>query len=86
MNRKLNILLRLLGEEKLEEINSYVSVVSLNDFYEYQDKEQVLNSFEEKMNAFNHELTDIELMDLRSYTGYNFKNINAILRGNWNYE
>ena len=38
------------------------------------------------MNAFSHELTDIELMDLRSYTGYNFKNINAILRGNWNYE
>ena len=38
------------------------------------------------MHAFSHELTDIELMDLRSYTGYNFKNINAILRGNWNYE
>ena len=86
MNRKLNILLKLLGEEKLQEINSYVSEVFLNDFCEYQDKEQVLNSFEEKMNAFSHELTDIELMDLRSYTGYNFKNINAILRGNWNYE
>lgn len=86
MNRKLNILLRLLGEEKLQEINSYVSEVFLNDFCEYKDKEQVLNSFGEKMNDFSHELTDIELMDLRSYTGYNFKNINAILRGSWNYE
>ena len=86
MNRKLNILIKLLGKEKLDEIDSYVNDVPLHDFYEFKDKEQVLNLFGEKMNDFGCELTDIELMDLRSYTGYNFKNINAVLRGNWNYE
>ena len=37
----------------------------------------MLGSFSEKINDFRYQLTDIELMDLRSYTGYNFKNINA---------
>lgn len=86
MDRKLRILLRLLGKEKIDEIESYVNDIPLDDFCEFHSREQVLGLFSEKINDFRYQLTDIELMDLRSYTGYNFKNINAILRGNWNYE
>lgn len=38
------------------------------------------------VNKFISRLSSEELLFLRSYTGYNFKNINAILRNNWLYD
>ena len=47
-------------------------------------------SYEYKKPTFNNEFSDSlseeERMTIRSYTGYNYKKINAILRNNWNYE
>lgn len=37
-------------------------------------------------NEFSDSLSEEERMTIRSYTGYNFKRINAILRNNWNYD
>jgi len=47
---------------------------------------QIKNIFSESLDEFLSALTEDDLMYLRSYTGYNFRNINAILRGNWSYE
>ena len=49
--------------------------------YNYQSQR-----FESILTDFSKQLTEDELITLRSYTGYNYKKINAILRNNWNYE
>lgn len=79
-------ILRYIGDEKKYEIEEYVDEVKLQKFMEIDSQESLQSIFKDNIDEFLSNITQDELLDLRSYTGYNFKNINAILRNNWTYE
>lgn len=81
-NRITNSVLRLIGKEKVAELDLFVTELLDRDFSDINN----LDDMNLVVSSFIDSLTDEELMVLRSYTGYNFKCINAILRNNWNYE
>lgn len=81
-----NMVLRMIGPESRNQIDEYINNVSTRDFLIIKSMEQIQNIFKSSLDNFLTSLTEEELLNLRSYTGYNFRNINAILRGNWSYE
>lgn len=81
-NRVTKSVLRMIGQEKLTELDLYVSELLDREFSSLKD----LVELEFIVNDFIASLNEEELLVLRSYTGYNFKCINAIIRNNWNYE
>ena len=81
-----NMVLRMMGQENRKAIDDYIDNVCTRDFLVMKSMDQVTNVFKETLENFISSLSEEELMSLRSYTGYNFRNINAILRGNWTYE
>ncbi len=85
-SRITNMVLKILGEEIQNNINDYVYDVCSRDFVVMNSIEQVKEIFGTSTDKFLNNLSEEELLNLRSYTGYNFKNINAVLRNNWNYE
>ena len=42
--------------------------------------------FTDAIDIFYQETTQFDIDDIRRYTGYDYKSINAVLRDNWNYE
>lgn len=85
-SRTTNMVLKMLGPDIRNEIDNYINDVCSRDFMVMNDIEQVRKIFDVSIEEFLSSLSEEELLDLRTYTGYNFKNINSILRGNWNYE
>lgn len=85
-SRTTNMILKMLGSDIRNEIDNYVNDVCYREFMVMDNMEQVNQIFGVAIEDFLSNLSEEELLDLRTYTGYNFKNINSILRGNWNYE
>ena len=85
-SRVTNSILRMIGQDTISEIDSYIKDICSKDFFVIDSPEKMEELFKSSVENFIMSLSEEELMDLRSYTGYNFKNINAILRGNWTYE
>lgn len=85
-SRVTNMVLKMLGSDKVIEVNNYVDDVCSRDFIVMSSKKQVNNIFNNSLDEFLSSLSEEELLNLRSYTGYNFWNINSILRNNWRYE
>lgn len=85
-SRVTNMILKLLGDETKNKIANYVDDVCSRNFSEMESINQVNESFSEALLHFLNSLSEEELLNLRSYTGYNFRNINAVLRNNWQYE
>ena len=85
-NRIVNMILRFIGSETINEMEVYANSISERKFIKFESESSLVNFFSEYMKGFyaNHSLEEIE--SIRSYTGYEFNNINAILRNNWNYE
>ncbi len=81
-NRVTNSVLRMIGAEKLQAIDLYVIEILERVFSNVEN----LSELDIVVKNYIDNLTEEELLILRSYTGYNFKNINAILRNNWTYE
>lgn len=79
-NRFISILLKYLGNDIISEIDNYVLDLPNRKFNPLE------NDTADTVNNFLSQLSSDELMIIRSYTGYQFKNINAHLRHNWNYE
>ena len=80
------MVLNMLGNDILDGINKYIDELSSRNFIIMNSLDDIYNLFNEVTNSFLMSLTEKEMMNLRSYTGYNFKNINAVLRGNWTYD
>ena len=80
------MLLRMLGNETVNEIENYITEISSRNFMIINSVSQIKSIFNDSIESFLDNLTEDELMYLRSYTGYNYRNINAILRGKWFYE
>lgn len=85
-SRVTNMVLKMLGDETQNNINDYVDKVMSRNFTVIQSIEQVKETFSDSTENFLNGLSEDELLNLRSYTGYHFWNINAVLRNNWNYE
>jgi len=85
-SKKTNMILRFIDQEKKYEMEQFIEEVKMQKFMEIDSQEALQKIFKDNISEFLELVTQDELLDLRSYTGYNFKNINAILRGNWTYE
>ena len=85
-SRVTNMVLKMLGPNIRNEIDIYIDNVCSRDFTVMKSINQVKNIFNESLDDFLSSLSEEELLNLRSYTGYNFWNINAVLRNNWRYE
>lgn len=85
-SRVTNMFLNMLNNSTRIIVDEYINSVCSRNFMVLCSMEQVDNVFGGTVNDFLSSLSSDDLLNLRSYTGYNFRNINAILRGNWNYE
>lgn len=85
-SRVTNMLINMLDINIKDDIDNYVKDVCLRNFVVMNSMDQVNSIFGESLNNYLNSLSEDEFLNLRSWTGYNFKNINAILRGNWIYE
>lgn len=81
-----NYLLRFLAEDKKEEIDIYIGDVLDRDYLSLESEEQVNELFGEMAAEFTRNLTYQDALNLRSYSGFSHKEINALLRDKWNYE
>ena len=85
-SRITDTILKFIGSETLTEVELYVNDVKKEKSIEVKNKKELMLIFETSVSAFLDNVSEEELLDLRTYTGYSFKNINAILRNNWTYE
>lgn len=85
-SRSVNGLLRLLDDNVKNNMDNYVLDVCSSKFNKMESIDDINNFFGHSLNEYVDSLTEDERMILRSWTGYNFRNINAILRRNWNYD
>ncbi len=68
-------------------LNHYLPHQEIETFLEETKKRPIQKAdFEEDIQIFQSRRSMEDYMTLRSYTGYNFRHINAVLRDNWNYE
>lgn len=81
-----NILFKYLDKNSKDIIEEYVLNSCKERYIEFKTKEDIQKNFCDLVNEFTSKLSNDELLDIRTYTGYNFKKINAILRNKWTYE
>lgn len=81
-----DMVLKYIDNETKYELEKFIEEVKNQNFMKIDSQESLQNIFNDNISEFLNLVTQDELLDLRSYTGYNFKNINAILRNNWTYE
>lgn len=83
-NFSIKYIKRELGPKKCDEIDIFLSDILKREYLEITAKN--IDTLKEYTSNFLENITDDELLELRSYTGYYYKFINAILRNNWNYD
>lgn len=77
-SRDIYLISKYLDKDTKDEIDLLVMEASLKD--------NQTPDFEEDIIDFFKETTHIDIEDIRRYTGYDYKSINAVLRDNWTYE
>ncbi len=86
MSQLTKYLFQYLEPGKSEEIDIYIGDVLNREYVSLESDEQVREVFGEMASDFTMGLTYKEALNLRSYTGFSHKEINALLREKWNYE
>lgn len=71
---------------KEEEIDIFIGDSLNQEYISLESDEEVLELFSDMSYDFTSKLSYQDALNLRSYTGFSHKEINAILRDNWNYE
>ena len=74
-------LLRAIGEEHINYINSYIDNLLREDYVRFNTEEEIIAAFKSTISK----LTLGDAYKIRTYTGMSFKEINNALRNNWNY-
>ena len=84
--KKLDLILKYIGNEQLSEINAFASEVNKREFMEFSSLEEVRAFFIDYLADFynNSSISDID--NIRAYTGIAFRHFNSLLRGTWNYD
>ena len=85
VSRTTEYLLRYIEDEK-EAIEQYIKENLDGFYYEFKTKEEIDKIFSSLVDEFLSRLSLEQEQNLKAYTGYQFRNINALLRNNWNYE
>ncbi len=85
-NKNLNMVLRMIGNEAITKTDLFIEEIKNRNYTSFNSEEQIGDFFKGYMQNFysNHSYQEVD--NLRYYTGVAYKDINAILRGNWNYE
>lgn len=79
-------LLRYMDEDKKEELDIFVGDALIQEYTTLQSDTEVSEVFSDMSSDFTAALSYNDALNLRSYSGFSHKEINAILRGTWNYE
>ena len=85
-NRKLNMILKYIGEEKLTEIDEFASEVSKRNFIKFSSDKEVEVFFIDYLADFYNNNSRSDIDNIRTYTGIAFRRFNSLLRGIWNYD
>ncbi len=85
-NYNIKYLLDYIGLSKKQEIETFIKESQLNSYMKFSNEKEIDDTLGSVVLEYLNKLTLEEANDLRSYTGFQFRNINAILRNNWNYE
>ena len=81
-NRVTDLVLKLISEEDQLQIDEYLLNIQQEPVEDILD----VNLFNNYVKRFFKDLSPDDLITLRYYTGYDYKNINSFLRRIWNYE
>lgn len=74
-NRIVNSVIRMIGKEKLEEVENFCLEKENNNYKEFSNVDDVYTMIDSIDNDF-----------VKNYSGFNYKHINNALRNKWNYE
>ena len=73
-----NLLVKYLDQDTKDQIDLLVMEATISTFS--------TPDFTEDIDEFYKETTHVDIEDIRRYTGYDYRTINAVLRDNWDYE
>lgn len=68
-----------------DEVNNYINEVIKREYRVFKNEDEIVDYFNDYMNELYKRVSFKEMKDFYLYTGYSFRNINAVFRGNWNY-
>lgn len=77
---------RVLSENMKEKFRQYVEEVVRPEFLETTEYSYIDEYLKRKSLEVSEKLTEEEKRDIRFFTGYSFRSINALLRDSWSYE
>lgn len=81
-NKVTDLVLKIISEEDKLNIEEYLNEIIKEPIEDILD----VNLFNNYIKKFSEGLSNDDLITLRHYTGYDYKNINNYLRRTWNYE
>ena len=82
----LNIVESYQGKEQLEFIESFCDFVLDRSFIEFQNEEDIFAVFNDYMRELCSNIKYYDREIIKEYTGTLFRDVNAVLRNNWDYE
>lgn len=85
-SRDIRTIFRFLDADRKEEMEFFVNDAIQEEYIELESEEQVREMFGDVYRQFLSTLKTTDLEKLKHYTGFSYKEINAILREKWNYE
>ncbi|MBE6155052.1 MAG: hypothetical protein E7163_05765 [Firmicutes bacterium] len=85
-NKNVRYILSFIGIENVELIEAYIENILRQEFVDFSSEEDITKVLEEYANSYTGKLALNEIETIRSYTGFRFRELNAVLRNNWNYE
>lgn len=85
-NRIVNSVLRLIGEETMSNVEIFINEAMSRSYQSFSSEEEITTFFDSTLAKIYSKGTPEDIENIRYYTGPAFKDINAVLRNNWNYE
>ena len=85
-DRYTNMVLKYEINDRLDEINLYVNELLSRNYVSFIDVTQIASFFKSNVDKLYENYNQDDIDTIRYYTGNAFKEVNAILRDNWNYE
>lgn len=81
-----NNILGYIEKSTLQEIENYCFVQSKEDYVVFQNREEARSAIRPILSEYLKSLDLQEMENLKRYTGYQFRNLNSLLRGIWDYD
>ena len=85
-DKKLNTILRFIGADTMMSVEQFISIINTRSFLTFESEKQVVSFFDDYINTFFLNSLNVDVENIRYYTGIAFNGVNAILREIWNYD